>query len=119
MSDRDLKCVHCYEDQSNYGNWVDAKFMFDGLSLCAEHYHQHRDLVISPNPEYSPVTKFRHESYLGPEINNPSTVTIISNTIDTIDIDASSINDPKKTITIPYRDGYEIPHHEGFVPTDD
>ena len=87
MSDRDLKCIHCYEDQSNYGNQVDAVFMFDGLSLCAEHYHQYRDLVIS-NVLNSPPVHIHHESYLGPEITNPSSKTIIS---------------------IPYRDGYKPP----------
>jgi len=87
MSDRDLKCVHCYEDQSDYGNQIDAGFVFDGLSLCAEHYHQHRDLVISDTPE-APRIRMYHESYLGPEINNPSI---------------------PMTISIPYRDGYAPP----------
>ncbi len=100
MSDRDLKCVHCYEDQSNYGNWVDAKFMFDGLSLCAEHYHEHRDLVIS-NALESPSVHMHHESYLGPEINNPST---------SITISIPSPSEPMPVITIPYRDGYTPPN---------
>ena len=99
MSDRDLKCVHCYEDQSNYGNLVDAVFIFDGLSLCADHYHGHRDLVIS-NALESPPVHMHHESYLGPESNNSSTVTIISVTADT----------PEKHTTIPYRDEYVPPN---------
>jgi len=43
MADTDLKCAHCHEDPDDYGNWVDAVFVFDGQSLCSKHYWQHRD----------------------------------------------------------------------------
>jgi len=55
MSDRDLKCIHCYENLDDYGNQVDAEVVFDGLSLCFDHYHVHRDRTVMDFPSMAPV----------------------------------------------------------------